>query len=271
MRLLNTKNLLAWACCIGLMAGNAWAQSSGSAPVAAVLDGLNRAGEQRMLVQRIAKSYAQIGLNVLPLPAKQELDAAVDRFEANLQHLRGLAPEDSALAASWRRMWDQWYHFRQAAKGVPRLESAVWLSYKSDELLATTDSFARDLEYAHRSAPGRVVLQASRLRMLSQRIAKAYLLVSWGDRSSATREELDAAVAEFSGTLLNLTQRGDNSPAVAQELAELGQHWEWLQTALAAEGASTYRLIVTEAAEAILRSADRVTDLYQKSLQPPAR
>ena len=41
--------------------------------------------------------------------------------------------------------------------------------------------------------------------------------------------------------------------------------WEWLQTAIAAEGATSYRLIVAEATESILESTLRITRMYEQS------
>ncbi|HET6719225.1 MAG TPA: type IV pili methyl-accepting chemotaxis transducer N-terminal domain-containing protein, partial [Rhodocyclaceae bacterium] len=48
---------------------------------------IDRAVEQRMLSQRIAKSYSQLGLNLQPIVAKQELDEAILRFDDNLGFL----------------------------------------------------------------------------------------------------------------------------------------------------------------------------------------
>lgn len=224
---------------------------------------INVAGEQRMLTQRIAKSFAQIGLNVLPLPAKQELDAALARFEANLQVLATATPTDGTRA-SLARLRQAWEPLRRAARGAPRRESAILMAHYAEETLLAADAHLRGLQAAAGSAAGRLVAQAGRQRMLAQRIAKNYLLVSWGDDSEATRDELDSAVNEFAGALGALRQRGENTPEIRQELEEMAQHWEWLQTALAAEGAASYRLIVVEAAEAILGSADRATALYEK-------
>lgn len=229
----------------------------------AYLERINRAGEQRMLSQRIAKSFSQLGLNVQPFVAKQELDEAVARFEANLAYLA--TGVDESTSASFDELRAAWQPFRAAARGVPRLNSAIWLAHQADEVQHAADRLLRDVQNSSPAASagsGRLVALAGRQRMLSQRIVKTYLLVSWGDTSELTRDQLDAAVNEFSGALNRLRQRGEDPPDIKRELEEMAQHWEWLQAALAAEGATTYRLIVAEAAEAILQSADRLTRLY---------
>jgi hypothetical protein len=227
------------------------------------LNTVNRAAEQRMLSQRVAKAYAQLGLNVQPMAAKQEFDAAVARFEDNLKALE-LAASTDVQKQSLERLRKAWLPLRQAARGQPRRENAIWVAHQADEVLAAAEVHVRNAQSMQTGFAGRLVAQAGRQRMLSQRIAKAYLLISWGDTSEATREELDTAVNEFSGAMASLRARSENTAEIARELEEMSQHWEWLQSALAAEGASSYRLIVTEAAEAILVSADRVTRLYEK-------
>ena len=234
---------------------------AGAAQGPDALNLVNRAGEQRMLSQRVAKSFAQIGLNVQPMAAKQEFDAAVARFEENLRVIEQGAGE--AAKASLERLRQTWAPLRQATRGQPRRESAIWVAHQADEVLAAAEVLVRNVQNAETGSTGRLVAQAGRARMLSQRIAKSYLLISWGDTSDATRAEMDTAVNEFAGTLAALRQRSENTPEIQRELDEMAQHWEWMQTALAAEGASSYRLIVTEAAEAILASADRTTRLYE--------
>lgn len=246
-----------------LLVGLLLSSSSVWAADQAHLERINRAGEQRMLSQRIAKSFSQLGLNVQPFVAKQELDEAIVRFEANLAFLA--TGVDESTSAAFEDLRAAWLPFRAAARGVPRLNGSIWLAHQADEVLHAAERLLRDVQ---NSSPGlnlgngRLVAQAGRQRMLSQRIVKAYLLLSWGDTSEVTRDELDAAVNEFSGALNNLRGRSENSPAAKQELDEMAQHWEWLQAALAAEGATTYRLIVAEAGDAILQSADRLTRLY---------
>lgn len=227
------------------------------------LQRIDRAGEQRMLSQRIAKSYSQLGLNLQPIVAKQELDEAIVRFDNNLSFLEADAADGTKVALATLR--EHWLSFRTAARGVPGLTGAIWLAHQADDVQHAAERVVRDLQNSHPNATlatGRLVAQAGRQRMLSQRIVKTYLLLSWGDPSDLTREELEATVNEFSGALDSLRRRSDNTAETARELEEMAQHWEWLQAALATEGATNYRLIVAEAGEAILQSAERLTKLY---------
>lgn len=249
-----------WAAAFGL----ALLGLSGSIAAAgnSLFDQINRAGEQRMLAQRIAKSFSQLGLNVQPLVAKQELDQAVRRFEENLDFL----DKESGAAArtSLNALRESWAPMRNGTRGQPTTESARQLANRANDVLAAAENVVRDLQNSATVAAmsgGRLVSQAGRQRMLSQRIVKAYLLISWGDTTPALREELDAAVNEFSGALEALRLQRGLSAAVQRELEEMAQHWEWMRTALAAEGASSYRLIVAESGDAILQSADRLTAL----------
>lgn len=227
------------------------------------LERIDRAVEQRMLSQRIAKSYSQLGLNLQPIVAKQELDEAIVRFDNNLRFLEaGAADGTKASLASLR---DHWLSFRAAARGLPFLTGAIWLAHQADEVQHAAERVVRDLQNSNPNAAlatGRLVAQAGRQRMLSQRIVKTYLLLSWGDTSELTREELEASVNEFSGALNSLRRRSENTVESTLELEEMAQHWEWLQAALATEGATSYRLIVAEAGEAIQQSAARLTRLY---------
>ena len=227
------------------------------------LEQIDRAGEQRMLTQRITKSFLQLGLNVQPLVAKQELDEATTRFEHNLVFLETGAGGD--MKNSLDHLRASWLNFRSATRGLPSLPSAVWLSHQGDEVLHAAERVVRALQNSSPNATlasGRLVAQAGRQRMLSQRIVKAYLLLSWGDRSELTREELETSVNEFAGALSRMRSLGDNPPDVQRELEEMSQHWEWMKAALSADGANSYRLIVAEAGEAILQSSERLTKLY---------
>ena len=120
----------------------------------------------------------------------------------------------------------------------------------------------RILETRQNSETTQLINQAGRQRMLSQRIANNYLLRSWGIESAAVRETLERSSNELSAGLAKLIARPNNSIDIQRELEEISQQWDWLKASLSVEGASSYRLIVAESADAMLEATDRVTHLY---------
>lgn len=235
-------------------------------PVAAATDllisAVNLAGEQRMLSQRIVKNYCLLGLNIQPIAAKAQLDAALQRFESNLAALRGPAAAYPDSAAAWLALDEAWQRLRAMLDGVPQLDTAERLSREADQVLVAAERLTRGLSSHIVGDRARLVRLSGRQRMLAQRLAKAYLLSSWGTRSISLQEELEAAELEFAGGLALLREHPGNTADLRRELDDLALHWEWLSTAMRTEGARSYRLIVVEAADAMLAGAERITQLY---------
>lgn len=225
---------------------------------------VNAAGEQRMLSQRIVKAYSQIGLDVMPAVAKAQVEESSARFEANLAALKPVAAAAPEAQRAYDGLVARWAPFRAALSRPATREAALALSAESDKLLAAAERLTQTIEDSGARGPGRLVNLAGRQRMLSQRLAKAYMLRSWGVDSSALRQEMEVASHEFSGGLDALMSRPENTDEIRLELQEVALQWEWLQTAISVEGAVSYRLVVAEAADSILAATDRVTVLYQK-------
>jgi hypothetical protein len=221
----------------------------------------NLAGEQRMLVQRVAKLYSQVGLNVMPSVAVSQLGLASRRFENNLLVLQPVAAKSEELGLAYTQLIGEWQRMKRALSQDISRENAEALARQAEVTLAVAEKLTRLLETSNTS--GHVVNLAGRQRMLSQRIANNYLLRSWGVESSAVVETLAVSVSDFSAGLAKLRERKGNSAELQRELEEVTQQWEWLQAALSVEGAGAYRLIVTESADAILEATDRITRLYE--------
>lgn len=228
----------------------------------ALFEAINLAGEQRMLSQRIVKDYCLLGLNIQPLAAKAQLDAAVRRFDDNLRTLRGPAAGHADSAAAQLVLEDTWQRFRAMIDGQPKLATAERLSQEAEQVLVAAERLTRTLAAHTVGDAARQIRLAGRQRMLAQRLAKAYLLNSWGTTSVSLQEELESAELEFAGGLALLREHPGNTPALRSELDDLALQWEWLATAMRTDGATSYRLIVVEAADALLAVADRITQLY---------
>jgi hypothetical protein len=227
---------------------------------------VNLAGQQRMLSQRIVKSWCQIGLNVLPAVSKAQLDDAVRLFESNLKALDGVAvtPEARNALAGLRAAW---VPLRGAAAGVIRQSDAAQLDARAEDVLMAAERLTRILQDQASEPVSRWINLAGRQRMLSQRLVKVYMLQQWGVTSAALRDETERVQNEFAGALSSMQKRPENSPVLRTELDNLALQWEWLQTVLATEGADSFRLIMAEGGEAILQLADQITLLYQQSVK----
>jgi hypothetical protein len=224
------------------------------------------ASEQRMLSQRIAKAYVQLGLNVQPLAARSQLAAAIRSFEANQQLIAASLSAHPDAARAYELLARGWEAMRPLVAGTPTLANAQRLTQHAETVLNAAEMLVN--VYADRAGTDehRVLRLIARQRMLSQRIAKAYLLRSWGDRSAQLRHESEDAMAAFDGVLLQFQARRDDPPLIRQELDELVLQWEWLKAAMDSDGALSYRLVVAEAADAILEHAERLTRHYQQLL-----
>ncbi|HXE38494.1 MAG TPA: type IV pili methyl-accepting chemotaxis transducer N-terminal domain-containing protein [Azonexus sp.] len=222
---------------------------------------VNIAGQQRMLSQRIVKSYCQIGLNILPEVSRKQLEQAIQTFDENLLKL---APAASTplTQASLDKLRSAWEPLRRNAQGEVKASTAETLDRQAEAVLQAAEQLTSELQDQSSPPIGRWVNTAGRQRMLSQRLTKAYMLRQWGLDSAGKRQEIESAVHEFSSALSSMQQRPDNSPTIRAQLGELGIQWEWLRTALASEGASNYRLIVAESSDVVLELAERVTILF---------
>lgn len=225
---------------------------------------INLAGEQRMLSQRVAKLYNQIGLNILPGPAIGQITLASVQFESNLEALKTIVANSESASSAYKKLVDEWLKLKKAMSIAISRDAAEALARQSEATLAAAERLTSIIEDANKSDASRVINLAGRQRMLSQRVAANYLLRSWGVESSAVRENLDNSVKDFSAGLEQLLARQENSDEIRLELEEVAQQWEWLRASLSVDGAGAYRLIVAESADGILAATDRIARLYEQ-------
>ncbi|NRF70457.1 type IV pili methyl-accepting chemotaxis transducer N-terminal domain-containing protein [Aquincola sp. S2] len=235
-------------------------------------DAVNRAGQLRMLSQRIVKALALTQLGIERASAEALQQDSLARAQASIDHLSTLAlPEDvqplrAAALASWQDLQ------RAAAQVAADLGSVDAFAQRLlDDAQGLTDA----LEQLSGRRSLHVINLSGRQRMLSQRIAKQALLAGCLPEAAA---QAAAAAALASATEFDAAlQQLERSPLAGEEiratLAIARGQWQRLLEGMRGAGAGAGRpardgrLALARESEALLQSFERLTSLYEHSMQ----
>lgn len=239
----------------------AWSQQ----PPLALSTAINRAGLLRALSQRITKAYAQLVLGVLPEQAQGVMVAAQRIVKSSLAELSraGLPVEASALLGLCTTEAD---HLAVLVAGVPAVARLGEVNKTADQLLANADKLTALLESRGKSG-AKIINIAGRQRMLSQRIAKSYMLIEAGLNPADLRKQLDAARSEFVMAMDALEAAPVSTTAIKQNLTLARTQWIFYQNALDGSDKTNARRNVATTSERILEVMDTLTGLYDGALK----
>ena len=222
-------------------------------------EALNLAGQQRMLSQRIVKLMAQRAAAIEPRRARGLQDASMARIDANLARLAALQ-----VGAQLGVVQSAWAALRPLLDGKPEADVLVRADALAEELLNESDRLARDIEAAGVNRPLAFVNLCGRQRMLSQRLAKQALLADLLPQRCVIDPTLFAACE---AGLAALEAAPLSSDAIRALLAEVRAEWLHLLHALRHAHGREAAAGLARSSEALLDQLDRLTSVYQQSLQ----
>lgn len=236
------------------------------AQIANINEAINKAGRQRMLSQRMAKAYLQIGQDVDAERSKKILDGSVSLFDRQLVELKNFAPTPE-IRNTYLNLERAWLAYKDVLVGSkPSQQGARRVMEINEEVLSLAHQGTVQLEKHSGTTEGRLINIAGRQRMLSQRMAKFYQAINWSVAPDNGSAELDKARKEFVAALQELTSAPANTQAIKDEL-ELGrQQWMFFENALFNRGSEkkAAALNVATTSERILEVMNNVTGMYEK-------
>jgi len=231
-------------------------------------EAVNRAGQLRMLSQRVVKLYALCALGVDGTAHAQLLEASRERIDANLQALRkGVSKATfgdllDAVEVPWQRL-------KAALAGAPERRRAADVDTLAERVLQQADQLTSNLETAGLVATLHVLNVCGRQRMLSQRWAKQVLLAELLEGEAAAQSRAAAAEAgrEFDAAMRYLDEIPLRSGEIREAMEAARRAWLGLTQAEAQAASLSGRRVLGEASEQLLGLFEQLTDHVERSMQ----
>ena len=226
-----------------------------------------KAGRQRMLAEYMMKEYLQLAEGIGDASARGHLAEAIWVFDDQVGDLKGFKPTPE-LEKTVAELAAQWLEFRKIITTPPSRAAVTALRATGARLHEAAERNTAALVSASGSSLGRIVGLAGRQRMLSQRIAKTYLLLSARVDEAAAREELQAAREQFEAAQRELSALPGNTDEINAALAGVQSEWAKLDRMIRAERLDrALRKSVIESADNILSRMENVTAMYTRLAQ----
>ena len=244
----------------------AWAGVA-SAQITDIHSAINKAGRQRMLSQRMAKAYFQLGQAVDVERSQRVLDSSIALFDRQLVELKNYAPIPE-IRDTYLSLQQSWLAYKDALVGAtPSKTGGKTVLALSEDVLKLAHQGTGQLEKHAGSNTGRLVNIAGRQRMLSQRMAKFYQAIGWGVGDGVSSGELEKARKEFIAAHEELRKAGGESGPLKESLERVGRQWIFFDAALGQRGGdrrSYFATDVAAASELILQEMETAVGLFEK-------
>ena len=230
-------------------------------------EGVNRAGQLRMLSQRLVTLYLFELAQPDAVHSSLRGDAA-QRIDTNLSWL-GKRFSDPSLSATVKQVAATWQRLRKALQQPARPQDMARVDGMAEQLLEDAERLTAQLEEAGAAAPLQVLNLAGRQRMLSQRYAKGALLGALGHPALAQRSVvlMDGTRADFDKAMHYLNNLPLSSPDIRRALAEAKGQWQLMQAGAGDVGQAPGCSTLAQASEALLTTFEQLTEHYEHSLQ----
>jgi hypothetical protein len=224
---------------------------------------INRTARCRMLSQRAAKAYGLVALKVAPDQSRAVLAQCLKDFRDALAEIE-IYSRGRAFANAKNEFSSQVRPFLSELAEAPAKTKLAAIAETSDKVLESANAMVQVLESAANSSTARIVNTAGRQRMLTQRIARHYVLSEAKLDNGGAKAAIDRDRALFTDSQSQLAAAPFTSPAIKASLDKSSQLFTTYSTTVAQAG--NLEALATQS-ETIVAELDVLTRLYEQAVQ----
>jgi len=231
-------------------------------------DAVNRAGQLRMLSQRMVKLHALMAAGTDVPAARALLAQSLSRTGEQIEHLqRSLSRATfgdliDAVAEAFNAL-------KAALSAPPDVAALAQTDALAERFLQHADQLTTALEGAGPLATLHVINVSGRQRMLSQRLAKQALLGALlkAEPARAAHAQAQQTIDAFEQALRELNEAPLSSAEIRARLASADAQWQRMLQGFKAAATPAGRLQLAQASEELLELFEQLTERYERSMQ----
>lgn len=231
-------------------------------------EAINRAGQLRMLSQRLVKLYALSDAGIRDPDTAGLMADSIGLVDDTLSILTRTLSK-ATFGDLVEAVTSAWLVLKRLLEAPAQNSRFEKVDAAAEAVLARSEQLTDNLEVSGFATALHVINVAGRQRMLVQRLAKSAILAAayTGGASSAAHEAAMSAMAEMAEGLAYLQDLPLTNAAITAELDQATRAWDAYQLALSECGTTAGLGKVAELSETLLGQFDQLTTHYERAMQ----